>query len=38
MLTLAQRVSALDAALSGIPRAFGGAMALAYYAEPRAPR
>lgn len=36
MLTLAQRVAAIEAALSSIPHAFGGALALAYYAEPRA--
>ena len=36
MLTLARRVVAIDEALSGIPHAFGGALALAYYAEPRA--
>jgi len=36
MLTLAQRVLAIEDALSGIPHAFGGAVALAYYAEPRA--
>jgi hypothetical protein len=35
-LTLAQRVTALEGALSDIPHAFGGALALAYYAEPRA--
>jgi hypothetical protein len=35
-LTLAARILEVDAALSGIPRAFGGALALAYYAEPRA--
>jgi hypothetical protein len=35
-LTLAQRVLALEHALSGVPHAFGGALALAYYAEPRA--
>ena len=35
-LTLAQRVVALDGALARIPHAFGGALALAYYAEPRA--
>jgi hypothetical protein len=35
-LTLAQRILAIDEALSGIPHAFGGALALAYYAEPRA--
>ena len=35
-LTLAQRVLAIDAALSEVPHAFGGALALAYYAEPRA--
>jgi hypothetical protein len=34
-LTLAQRVSAIDAALAKVPHAFGGALALAYYAEPR---
>ena len=36
MLTLAERVSAIEAALAAIPHAFGGALALAYYAEPRA--
>jgi hypothetical protein len=35
-LTLAQRILALDVALEQIPHAFGGALALAYYAEPRA--
>ncbi|MCU1377588.1 MAG: hypothetical protein JWN29_571 [Acidimicrobiales bacterium] len=35
-LTLAQRVLAVDAALAALPHAFGGALALAYYAEPRA--
>ena len=35
-LTLAQRVLALEGALSDVPHAFGGALALAYYAEPRA--
>ncbi len=35
-LTLAQRVVALDEALAHVPHAFGGAIALAYYAEPRA--
>jgi hypothetical protein len=35
-LTLAQRVSAIELALTDIPHAFGGALALAYYAEPRA--
>jgi hypothetical protein len=34
--TLPERVVALEGALSGIPHAFGGALALAYYAEPRA--
>ena len=34
--TLAERVVALDAALADVPHAFGGALALAYYAEPRA--
>ncbi|MGH8995425.1 MAG: nucleotidyl transferase AbiEii/AbiGii toxin family protein [Acidimicrobiales bacterium] len=36
MLTLAQRVLAIEVALGVIPHAFGGALALAYYAEPRA--
>jgi Nucleotidyl transferase AbiEii toxin, Type IV TA system len=35
-LTLAQRVLALESALSDVPHAFGGALALAYYADPRA--
>ena len=35
-LTLAQRVVRLDKALAKVPHAFGGAIALAYYAEPRA--
>jgi hypothetical protein len=35
-LTLAQRVLAIEAAMSDVPHAFGGALALAYYAEPRA--
>jgi hypothetical protein len=35
-LSLAERVVALDRALAAIPHAFGGALALAYYAEPRA--
>ena len=35
-LTLAQRIVALDRALDAVPHAFGGAIALAYYAEPRA--
>jgi hypothetical protein len=34
-LTMAQRIEAVDAALSELPHAFGGALALAYYAEPR---
>lgn len=34
--TLAERVTALDATLAHVPHAFGGALALAYYAEPRA--
>jgi len=34
--TLAERVVALAGALSDVPHAFGGALALAYYAEPRA--
>jgi hypothetical protein len=36
MTTLAERVVALHAALPDVPHAFGGALALAYYAEPRA--
>lgn len=32
---LAQRIVALDRALRRVPHAFGGAIALAYYAEPR---
>lgn len=35
-LTLAERVTALHHALTDQPHAFGGALALAYYAEPRA--
>ena len=35
-LTLAERVAALHAALESVPHAFGGALALGYYAEPRA--
>jgi hypothetical protein len=35
-LTLAQRILAIDTALDALPHAFGGALALAYYAEPRA--
>ena len=35
-LTLAERILALDRALASVPHAFGGALALAYYAEPRA--
>jgi len=35
-LTLAERVVALHHALADVPHAFGGALALAYYAEPRA--
>jgi Nucleotidyl transferase AbiEii toxin, Type IV TA system len=35
-LSLAERIVALDEALATIPHAFGGALALAYYAEPRA--
>lgn len=36
MTTLAQKVVAIDRALKRVPHAFGGALALAYYAEPRA--
>jgi hypothetical protein len=35
-LTLAGRVAAVHEALADVPHAFGGALALAYYAEPRA--
>ena len=35
-LSLAERVIALDRCLADVPHAFGGALALAYYAEPRA--
>ena len=34
--TFVDRVVAIDAALVAVPHAFGGALALAYYAEPRA--
>jgi hypothetical protein len=33
--SLAERIVAVDGALAAIPHAFGGALALAYYAEPR---
>ena len=36
MTTLPEKVVAIDRALAGVPHAFGGALALAYYAEPRA--
>ena len=35
-LTLAEKILAVDRALDAVPHAFGGAIALAYYAEPRA--
>jgi hypothetical protein len=35
-LSLAQKVLAVDRCLVDVPHAFGGALALAYYAEPRA--
>jgi hypothetical protein len=35
-LSLAQRIVEIERALEAIPHAFGGALALAYYAEPRA--
>jgi hypothetical protein len=35
-LSLAERVVAIHTALAEVPHAFGGALALAYYAEPRA--
>jgi hypothetical protein len=34
--TLPEKIVAIDRALAGVPHAFGGALALAYYAEPRA--
>jgi Nucleotidyl transferase AbiEii toxin, Type IV TA system len=34
--SFAERVQAIDAALEDVPHAFGGALALAYWAEPRA--
>jgi hypothetical protein len=34
--TLPEKVVAIDRCLAGVPHAFGGALALAYYAEPRA--
>jgi hypothetical protein len=34
--TLPERIVLLDHALEAVPHAFGGALALAYYAEPRA--
>jgi hypothetical protein len=34
--TLPEKVVAIHGALAGVPHAFGGALALAYYAEPRA--
>ena len=36
--TLPERVLAIDVALTPFPHAFGGALALAYHAEPRATR
>jgi hypothetical protein len=35
-LTLAERITLIDGALAEFPHAFGGALALAYYADPRA--
>ncbi len=35
-LSLPERIVALDHSLAAIPHTFGGALALAYYAEPRA--
>lgn len=35
-LSLAERIVAIHTALARVPHAFGGALALAYYAEPRA--
>jgi hypothetical protein len=37
-LSLPERIVAIDAALVAVPHAFGGALALAYHAEPRATR
>ncbi len=36
MLSLPERIVAIEHALTNVPHAFGGAIALAYYAEPRA--
>jgi hypothetical protein len=36
--SLPERVVAVDGALAAVPHAFGGALALAYHAEPRATR
>ena len=36
MTSLPEKVVAVDRALADVPHAFGGALALAYYAEPRA--
>jgi hypothetical protein len=36
VLSLPEKVMAIDRALSAVPHAFGGALALAYHAEPRA--
>ena len=36
--SLPDRIVAIDAALADVPHAFGGALALAYHAEPRATR
>ncbi len=36
MTSLPEKVVAIDASLADVPHAFGGALALAYYAEPRA--
>lgn len=37
-LSLPERIIAIHRALAGVPHAFGGALALAYHAEPRATR
>ncbi|MFN8051854.1 MAG: hypothetical protein U0Q22_10480 [Acidimicrobiales bacterium] len=37
-ITLPDRIIAIDGALAGVAHAFGGALALAYHAEPRATR
>ena len=38
VISLPERIIAVDGALAAVPHAFGGALALAYHAEPRATR